>query len=129
MVEHLTIDMFAARVGETFRMCVQPGLALDLELVQVTPLGDKQGRGPHAAAARREPFSLVFQGPGDRIAPQRIYLIEHDGIGSHELFLVPIGPARPGGPGHAAHAVIAGTVTGVGDGGAQAGMLYEAIFT
>jgi hypothetical protein len=30
------------------------------------------------------------------ILPQRIYRIEHDAVGEHDLFIVPIGPGRGG---------------------------------
>ncbi len=109
MLETLTIDMFAARLGETFRLRVQPEQVLDIELVRVTPLRVPGADGTEMPRSR-EPFSLLFRGPVDRVAPQRIYALEHDVMGSHELFLVPIGPGSAGGPG-------------------QGGMLYEAIFT
>jgi hypothetical protein len=98
MLDKLTIDMFAARLGETFRLQVEPERMLDLELVQVTPL--KGQAGPSG----REPFSIVFRGPSNAVAPQRIYPLAHDTMGTHELFIVPIGPD-------------------------QRGMLYEAIFS
>jgi hypothetical protein len=105
MLETLTIDMFAARLGERFRMRVQPEHSLDLELIEVNPLRVRTAAG-HDASRKREPFSLVFRGPANLIAPQRIYAVEHDTIGSHELFLVPIGPDPE-----------------------RAGMRYEAVFT
>jgi hypothetical protein len=106
MPETLTIDMFAARVGERFRLRVQPERSLDLELIEVTPLRVRSANGHDAqrASVRREPFSLVFRGPANLIAPQRMYPVEHDAMGSHDLFLVPIGPDH-------------------------AGMRYEAVFT
>jgi hypothetical protein len=103
MLETLTIDMFAARLGERFRMRVQGEHSLELELIEVTPLRVRSAGGADSSRAR-EPFSLVFRGPANLVAPQRIYPVEHDTIGSHELFLVPIGPDH-------------------------AGMRYEAVFT
>jgi hypothetical protein len=103
MLDKLTIDMFAARLGETFRLQVEPERVLELELVQVTPLKVRTARGPEVPRAR-EPFSIVFRGPTSAVAQQRIYPLEHDTMGTHELFIVPIGPG-------------------------QGGMLYEAIFS
>jgi hypothetical protein len=38
----------------------------------------------------------VFRGPQDVSLPQRIYRVEHAGIGAFEIFLVPIGPDEGG---------------------------------
>jgi hypothetical protein len=103
MLEKLTIDMFAPHVGEMFRLRVQPERVLDVELVQVTPLRVRSADG-REAPRQREPFSIVFRGPSNVIVPQRVYPLEHDTMGSYELFIVPIGPG-------------------------QGGMLYEAIFS
>ncbi len=40
---------------------------------------------------RGRPFSIVFRGPGDILLPQAIYRVEHDQIGTFDLFIVPIG--------------------------------------
>jgi uncharacterized protein DUF6916 len=47
---------------------------------------------------------LLLRGPAHVVAPQRIYPLEHQTVGTHELFVVPLGPG-------------------------QGGMLYEIIFT
>jgi hypothetical protein len=95
MLETRTIDMFAGRLGERFRLRVEPETSLDLELIEVTPLRVRSAAGPDARP-HREPFSLVFRGPAHIVAPQRIYPLEHDTMGSYELLLVPIGPDAPG---------------------------------
>jgi hypothetical protein len=46
---------------------------------------------------RQQPFSVYFRGPRTPVLPQRIYRIEHHGMGSFDLFLVPIGPDPKGG--------------------------------
>jgi len=103
MPDTLTIDMFAPRLGETFRLRLQAEHTIDLELIQVTPLRVKTADGRDASRPR-EPFAILFRGPADRVVPQQIYPVEHDVMGSHQIFLVPIGPDH-------------------------AGMRYEAIFT
>jgi hypothetical protein len=40
----------------------------------------------------RAPFSLVFEGPVDRIMPQGIYRLEHEQLTPLELFVVPLAP-------------------------------------
>lgn len=98
MIQDLTLDMFAARIGERFRIQATEQRIIDVELVEASPLSGKN------TALQRQPFSLVFRAAGGELVPQSIYRVEHDGMGAHDLFLVPIGP----------------------DGG---GMRYEAVFT
>jgi hypothetical protein len=77
-----TVATFSPRIGEEFR--VRHGdQTMPTRLVEVTP------RGP---GVHRDQFSLVFRAPSDVVLPQRIYQIDHDEMGSFELFLVPIGP-------------------------------------
>ena len=96
-LDTLSLDSFAPRLGETFRVRVHPEQVVDMELVEARSLGT-------AAMRKRGPFALLFKGPTSSILPQRIYRIEHDSVGDHDLFIVPVGP------GHG-------------------GLLYEAIFT
>jgi hypothetical protein len=103
MLDKLTIDMFAAHLGEKFRLRVQPEQVVEVELVEVTPLRARSADGREAPPGRA-PFSVVFRGPTSAVAQQRIYALEHDSMGTHELFIVPVGPG-------------------------QGGMLYEAIFS
>ncbi|HVP29420.1 MAG TPA: hypothetical protein VMW35_09700 [Myxococcota bacterium] len=82
---HLGLDDFARCVGERFRVAV-PGAELELELLRADPIPARD-RGPRL----RQPFSLVFLSPEDRVLPQRIYRLEHAALGALEIFLVPIG--------------------------------------
>lgn len=86
MVETYTVDTFSPQVRERFELIRDSG-GLDLELVEVTQLGER-------TPERRAPFSLVFRGPDSPTLPQGIHRLEHHGLGSLELFLVPIGPGR-----------------------------------
>jgi hypothetical protein len=43
---------------------------------------------------REAPFSLVLKGPREPLLPQATYSLEHPGLGSIALFLVPIGQDR-----------------------------------
>jgi hypothetical protein len=97
MLETLTLDVFSPLVGETFQVHVQPEQTIAVELVEARPLSESNGPRP------RPPFVLTFKGPAQFVMPQRIYRIEHQALGAHEIFIVPIGPG-------------------------QGGMLYEVIF-
>jgi hypothetical protein len=98
MLETLTLDVFSPLVGETFQLHVQPEQAVALELVEARSLSNA-----HSSPRPRPPFALTFKGPAQFVLPQQIYRLEHQAIGAHELFIVPVGPG-------------------------QGGMLYEVIF-
>lgn len=60
------------------------------ELVEVTDLAATAPDGVRA------PFSVVFSGPSEPVLPQGIHTVEHEQLGTLELFLVPIGPGEEG---------------------------------
>jgi hypothetical protein len=82
-----TVATFTPRVGEEFRVHHGEDQTMPTRLVEATAAGP----GVH-----RDQFSLVFRGPPDMVLPQQIYRIDHDEMGSFELFLVPIGPDADG---------------------------------
>jgi hypothetical protein len=86
MLESLTIEDFRPLQGERFRVVPDGTDAFELELVEVTEIPRDPGG--------RTPFSLVFQGGPNPPVEQRIYRVEHDGLGELELFLVPIAVDR-----------------------------------
>jgi hypothetical protein len=88
MLESFTVETFADRVGEPFRIRFEPEEPIEAELVEAQALGPAEGR--------RAPFSLVFRAPKEPIYPQRIYAVEHDELGTFEIFLVPIAPDEAG---------------------------------
>jgi hypothetical protein len=89
MLDTLRLEDFAPRIGERFRVSADAGHSLDVTLIEAKGLGA-------ASQARRAPFSVVFLGPAQPVWAQRIYRVEHDAMGSFDLFLVPLGP-RDGG--------------------------------
>ena len=98
MLQDLTAAAFEAHRGTTFRIDHGSGAPLEVVLHQVRRLE------PHPGP-RAEPFSAYFLGPRSPILRQQIFKVEHDQMGTLELFLVPIGPDPQAG-----------------------GMLYEAVF-
>lgn len=95
MLDTFTVATFTPHLGETFHIRPDSSDSLAVQLIEATELP-----GGSAGAARvgppRTPFSIVFRGPGDVLLPQGIFRIEHDTIGTFELFLVPIGPDEQG---------------------------------
>ena len=91
MLENFTIETFSQHVGSTFNVHPDDSGRVDVELISATGLGGSTGE-----EMPRQPFSLVFCGPGDVLFPQRIYKMEHEEIGTFELFIVPIGSDEKG---------------------------------
>lgn len=91
MPDSLTADLFDTLRGAGFTLA-DGALRVPLELVEVTRLGTAST----APGGRREAFSLVFRGPCELVAPQRIYTLEHTALGSIEVFFVPIGRDHQG---------------------------------
>jgi hypothetical protein len=90
-----TAAAFAEHLATVFRL-QSGGEPLPLELVEVQRAsfaGNPAALGP---AGRREPFSLLFRGPRSPWAPQGSYRLEHEQLGTLELFLVPLGPDADG---------------------------------
>ena len=87
----LTVDLFVDRTGERFVVNQAEVEPVSLELVEVTPLS-QQGESPPGGPAR-ESFSLVFTGPLEPVLPDAIHHLDHEGLGSLDLFLVALGPA------------------------------------
>ena len=83
-LDALTAATFEPLRGSTFRISHPDAPGFEVELVAVS---EAEHRGP----SRRQ-FSLTFRGGPDPPQPQRIYRLDHDDLGSVELFLVPLGP-------------------------------------
>ena len=94
MLESMEVTTFSERVGELFRVAIDDATTLTTRLIEVTPAPGVEGDATRAG--RRTPFSLVFRSPPGSPLPQRIYRLQHDGLGALDLFLVPIGPDDEG---------------------------------
>ena len=82
--------MFSPHVGETFRVDVGLEQPIPLTLVEATAVNERYFH----LEGTRTPFSLVFAGAPNLRLPQRIYMVEHDALGTFPLFLVPIQPRK-----------------------------------
>ncbi|MEE8522658.1 MAG: hypothetical protein V3T72_01905, partial [Thermoanaerobaculia bacterium] len=79
---------FSPRLEEIFRLEIPDGGSMELRLVEAVAVG--------GTAADRDPFSVVFEGEKEPILAQATYRLHHDGMGTLELFLVPLGPIGDG---------------------------------
>jgi hypothetical protein len=93
-LHELTPEHFEAAVGETFTVNLGPEHSFPLVLATVERLAVHPGR--EGRTKRTQPFTLMFRGPGHFYVEQRIYQLEHERLGTIELFLVPIGPDQEG---------------------------------
>ena len=85
----LTEAEFSKHVNTKFRVAGEQPLELELETVKgyLGKAHEQQGM---------ERFSAFFSGPRERLLRQAVYVLEHEGMGTFELFLVPIGQDEQG---------------------------------
>lgn len=86
----LVLEDFADKVGDVFAVSEEGVPAIPLTLTEAEPLTNRLP--PNV----RPPFSLIFLGKDPRVLPQRIYRLEHKGLGEVAIFLVPIGKNAEG---------------------------------
>jgi hypothetical protein len=80
----LTEAEFSKHVKTKFRIATEQ--LIELELTEVKGYLSKA----HEQTGM-ERFSAFFRGPKNRPLPQQVYSLEHERMGTFELFLVPIG--------------------------------------
>jgi hypothetical protein len=86
VLDKLASTDFAPYLNQTFCIRLEGVEPIDLELVSVTEAGSASR--PEA----RNPFSLHFLGPvSSQYLLQHTYSLEHEQIGTLELFIVPLG--------------------------------------
>ena len=81
-LDALTLADFQPLLHQRFRVAD----AFDAELVEVTEIPREPGG--------RSPFSLVLEGGPTPPLPQGIYAVQHERLGTIEIFLVPIAAGR-----------------------------------
>jgi len=79
--ELLTRDTFAANLHSIFRVVLTPEHSVDIRLVEVSEL---------KTTRRQERFSILFEGPLDSFLNQGAYTMEHEHLGTFDLFIVTI---------------------------------------
>ena len=88
MPERLKEEDFRKNLGTKFRIRldeIEGAPVVELELAEVVTyptLSDPRGDA--------ERFSVYFHGAGNFFLPQRMYKLEHEQMGEHEIFLVPL---------------------------------------
>jgi len=90
MLESLTINDFADKIGQPFKIRFEENVEVDLTLSKVDPGKYKSPVGG------REPFSLIFNGPENLRLSQGAFPLEHEALGSLPIFIVPVGQNADG---------------------------------
>lgn len=86
-MDNLTHATFTENLNSDFNIRLDETTTVQLVLVEVSDLRDSD---------RNQFFSILFRGPRDSMLPQALYKIEHERMGSFELFLVPVGVSETG---------------------------------
>ena len=87
MLEELRYDTFAEHLNSQFRIHNGVANPVSVELVEANQAGSPPDY---------EAFSIIFRGPSDTFLPQGMYRVDHDEIGTFELFIVPIRQDKDG---------------------------------
>lgn len=99
-LQTLTAEDFRPHQGTRFRLTggsppARSPVTIETELVEVTE------HGASAPGSFRAPFSVLLHGPLQPVMAQGIYRLEHEQLGTMDLFIVPVGPDEPSAPGQA----------------------------
>ena len=87
----LKLEDFQTCLGQTFTVMLEDTDSLELELIQVKPIGAFDSE-----AETRQSFSLLFRGPIEPMLPQQLYELKNATLGKQRIFLVPVGPDESG---------------------------------
>lgn len=87
MLEKLNTNVLSAHLHTNFKVQVEGSDPVTLELIEVAET---------SSSPQFEQFSAFFLGPNARWLGQGIHRLEHDKLGSFDLFLVPVGADEGG---------------------------------
>lgn len=87
-LENLSAGIFREQLHSKFNVQQEKGGAIPLELVDVVE---------NDTSPKMEVFSLYFRGPFSPRLGQQIHRLEHDSLGTLEIFLTPIEADRENG--------------------------------
>lgn len=86
--ETISHEDFADFLNETFTVeRVEP--TLELELIEVDV------RGAQGSGGSREPFTLIFAGPIERVLIEGLHGLRHEKAGRFDLYIMPIVSSGP----------------------------------
>jgi len=89
----LTEEEFSQHVNTKFRLNADTAEPVELELVEVKTYVNKDKPGERGGMER---FSVFFRGPLDAFLQQATYSLNHEKMGSFDIFLVPLAREEKG---------------------------------
>lgn len=87
----LVFEDFRDKVGDVFTLSGEGLPGIPVTLMEAEPLNPAM-----APRGTRPPFSLIFLAKDSRVLMQRLYCMEHNGLGEVSIFLVPVGKDAEG---------------------------------
>ncbi len=87
MLDNLTAATLAEQLNTKFRLQLPSSDVLELELIKVEDF---------ESSPRQERFSILFRGPLDPALWQGMYKMDHDQLGTFDLFIVALGREEDG---------------------------------
>lgn len=91
-LDAVTSETFSKYRGTRFLIRGDSMSGAEFDLIDVSESSRRKPKG--RGLASRSPFSIVFRGPVHCELRQGTYQVEHESLGTFELFLVPVGPKR-----------------------------------
>jgi hypothetical protein len=85
-IKPLVFEDFADKVGDVFPINDE-----DVPRIPLTLMEAELMKPVRVTPGTRPPFSLIFVAKDPRVLPQRLYRLEHNGLGELTIFLVPVG--------------------------------------
>jgi hypothetical protein len=73
--------IYAEHLNSIFHQRMDDGRTIDFKLMEVET---------RASAPKQEEFTLIFRGPLDLPIMQGLFRLEHEKLGTEDIFLVPI---------------------------------------
>jgi hypothetical protein len=86
-VDELTKENLSENLNTKFRLPLPDEKFVELELVKVLE---------HPSPAQQEMFSIFFSSSREFFLPQGTYRLEHERLGTSDIFLVPVGQDEGG---------------------------------
>jgi len=94
VLDKLTVEDFRPAIGQAFTVDAAGGAKIELTLTEARTIEPEAA--PTDDAGNRAPFALDFRGPVDPVLPQAIYRLDNEGVGTLEIFVVPVGRTNSG---------------------------------